>query len=392
MNKNSSFGDKQLTCEAHSQDDISRKAMSDSFASGKLKATIEDVSRLAGVSVTTVSRVVNGTYPHIAEKTRHRVNEAIKHFHYTPNRLIRSLQEGRTNVIAYTSLFPGLLNKDEVQMWTLMEIYQAARQSGYSVLLPSVLLQEDGVPRVSDLLDGRCDGVILESPRGAPVLDVLADRRFPTVVIGNRYVPQGIGTVHGDIRGGTRQAMDHLLALGHKRIAHLAGPILHWDEAQCRMETYMEALNEAGLSSDRELILPNWGTKSWAVDNNEVRESLEFWLALPDAPTAVFCSSDRLAVALIECAGELGVRVPDDLSVIGFDNMPTVGRCVLPLTTVAVAMDQLASTALEMLCGLIEKNRRNLQDQEPDTTTLSRAVPAELIVRNTTAPPSALTH
>jgi LacI family transcriptional regulator len=351
------------------------------------RANIEDVARAAGVSVATVSRVVNKNYPYIGEGTRQKVLDAIQKLHYTPNRLIRSLQAGRTKVIAYASLYPGLFRQDEVQVRTLVGVYGAAKLFGYDILLPTDPLLDNGQPRVDNLLDGRCDGVILETPKGSPVLDILAARKFPTVVLGNRYVPEGIGAVYGDIRDGTRQAIKYLLDQGHRRIAHLAGPIQLWDEAQCRLDTYLDTLKEAGFPADRDLILPSWGTETWAANQEEVERSLDTWLRLPCPPTAVFCSSDRLALALMEAAGRRGLKIPEELSIIGFDDMPTAGHCRPALTTVCIEPNALAQTAMELLDALIEKrfqtpDQRNKEITEPPV--MKKILPAKLVIREST--------
>jgi DNA-binding LacI/PurR family transcriptional regulator len=351
------------------------------------RANIEDVAKAAGVSVATVSRVVNKNYPYIGEGTREKVLEAIQKLHYTPNRLIRSLQAGRTKVIAYASLYPGLFRQDEVQVRTLVGIYGAAKLSGYDILLPTDPLLDNDQPRVENLLDGRCDGVILETPKGSPVLDILAARKFPTVVLGNRYVPAGIGTVYGDYRDGTRQAIKHFLDQGHRRIAHLAGPIQLWDEAQCRLDTYLETLKEAGIPIDRDLILPSWGTETWAANQEEVDRSLDTWLRLPCPPTAVFCSSDRLALALMEAAGHRGLKIPEDLSIIGFDDMPTASHCQPALTTVSIDQNEMARAAMELLHALIEKrfqppDSRNQEQNEP--VVIKKILPAKLVIREST--------
>jgi len=221
--------------------------------------------------------------------------------------------------------------------------------------------------------------VILETPKASPVLDTLADQGLPTVVLGNRYVPEGVGTVYGDYRDGTRQAITYLLDLGHRRIAHLAGPIQLWDEAQCRLDTYLETLKEAGISSDRELILPSWGTETWAVNQEEVDRSLDAWLRLPCPPTAVFCSSDRLALALMDSASRRNLKVPDDLSIIGFDDMPTAGHCRPALTTVSIDQNDLARAAMELLHALIEKRYQKTDSQ--NQITMKKVLPAKLVIR-----------
>lgn len=342
------------------------------IAGRKSRITIDDVARVAGVSITTVSRVVSGRYARIGKDTVQRVKAVVERLHYSPNKLIRSLQEGRSDTIAYASFYSGLRRRDEVQQQTLIEIYCAAQQAGYDVLLPTGGQEADGMPPVSHLLDGRCDGVILEAQRNAAELNILLEQKFPTVLAGSRLAPPGIGNVCGDYVDGTWQAMKYLLNMGHKRIAHLAGPVQLWDEAQCRMDTYLEMLQQSGLPSDRRLVLPNWGTESWAVDEKEVEQSLDYWLSLDQPPTAVFCASDRLAIALMRAADKRGLKIPENLSVIGFDDMPSAGCCSPGLTTVRVSVAAIASAAVAMLRRMIAG----------ETGVEKVVIPAELVKRN----------
>jgi|GEM_PF-547086 len=347
-------------------------------AGRKARITIDDVARSAGVSTTTVSRVVGGHCERIGQATVEKVKAVVERLHYSPNKLIRALQQGRSDTIAYASFYSGLRRHDEVQQQTLIEIYRAAQHAGYDVLLPTGGVDDNGMTLVNHLLDGRCDGVILEVPHHAAVLNILQEQKFPTVVAGCRQVPTGMGNVYGDYVDGTRQAMQYLLNLGHRRIAHLAGPVQRWDEAQCRMETYQEMLRQAGLPDDKRLILPNWGTESWAVDEKEVEQALVCWLALEQPPTAVFCASDRLAIALMEAARRRGLNLPADLSVVGFDDMPSARCCTPELTTVRISVAEIASAAMTML----------QQQIAGETVVTQKIIPAELVIRHSTVSPA----
>lgn len=349
------------------------------------RATIEQVAQEAGVSLATVSRVVNGTSPYISEATRRRVEDAIARLHYTPNRLIRSLQKGRSDVIAYISLDVGPMGQDEFVLTMLHEICRAACVQNHDVLVPVGSITESGLPRASTVMDGSCDGVVLSGPQTVPLLRVLAERGFPTVVLWGRRVPPGIGCVTADNSMGARMAVEHLLSLGHRRIAHLAGPIKRWECAEWRREEYANTLRDAGIAPDKALVLPRLGCDTWAVDAHAVAEALNSWMTLPSPPTAVFCASDRLAVTLIGMAGERGIRVPEDLSVVGFDDMPTARHSVPPLTTISVPLARVATTAVELLLELVAE-QQGAPTSDGDLGHV-RIVEAELVVRSSTAPP-----
>ena len=362
--------------------------MSQTSKTRSFRATISDVAKEAGVSVATVSRVANGSSPHIAPATRQMVVETIERLHYTPNRLIRSLQSGQTNVIAYAALYQGLFRRDEFEMATLAELCRAARSTTYDVLIPAGSLREGGNAGVSALLDGRCDGVILVCPQGSRVLEAVATCGFPMVVLWSREVPEGVGCVRSDTTGGARKVMSHLLELGHRRIAHLSGPVMDWDEASCIRDAYVRVINDAGIRPDPELVLPRGGSESWDPDEASVRAALESWMAMPNPPTAVFAACDRLAIRLLEVASRLGLRVPDDLSVAGYDGSPAALHCSPPLTTVSIPVGQVADAAVEMLREIIEERGQaapRTAAASADSERRMRTLPAELIVRGSTS-------
>ncbi len=353
------------------------------------KSKIKDVAEEAGVSVATVSRVVNGSCAYIAPSTRARVEKAIEQLHYAPNSLIRSLQSGRTNTIVFTSLYNLLLNRDEFELEILTELCRAMQPRGYDVLIPAGSLNSSGVIRVSSLLDGRCDGVIVECPSRTPILDALAQQGFPTVVLWNRDVPAGVGSVQVDNSRGTQEALDHLIELGHRRIAHLAGPLKNWDEAKWRKDEYVRALERAGIQYDKLLVQPSGGSETWDADVDKVLAALKTWTGLSDPPTAVFCASDRLASALVLASAQTGVKIPGDLSVIGYDDLPLAARTVPPLTSVKVPLDKVAEAAAAMLSEIIEDrlSAKRVTGTGKPTAARTQIVKPELGIRGSTGVP-----
>lgn len=350
------------------------------------KATIELVAREAGVSLATVSRVVNGTSPYISQATRLRVEEAIERLHYTPNRLVRSLQTGRSDVIAYISLEVGPLGQDEFVITMLHEVCRAASIRRYDVLVPVGSVMEGGLPSASALMDGRCDAVILSGPQTTSLAATLVKRGFPTVILWSRDVPPGAYGVAPDNSTGVRKAMEYLLSLGHRRIAHLAGPVKSWDCAQWRLDEYAATLKDAGIAIDGDLISPHRGTATWAVDVGAVSDALDAWMSMPEPPTAVFCASDRLAVTLISAAAARGIKVPDDLSVVGFDDVPMARHSTPPLTTISTPLDRIAAIAVETAVELIGRKNGPEATMEDESKRL-KIVDSELVIRLSTAPP-----
>lgn len=349
------------------------------------KATIEQVAKEAGVSLTTVSRVVNGTSPYISQATRIKVQEAIERLQYTPNRLVRSLQTGRSDVVAYISLEVGPMWQDEFVITMLHEICRAASTCQYDVLVPVGSLVDGGLPSPSALMDGRCDAAILSGPQTTTIADTLVKRGFPTVTLWNRDIPDGAYGVVQDITKGVQQAMEYLLSLGHRRIAHLAGPLRTWDCAQWRLDEYIKSLEEAGISVDNDLISPRKGTATWGVDMQDISDALDKWMSMPNPPTAVFCASDRLAVNLINNAANRGISIPEDLSVIGFDDMPIALQSTPPLTTIHVPLEKIASIAVKTAIDIVKRKNASRLDTMNEKRLI--AVESELVIRSSTSAP-----
>lgn len=355
--------------------------------SGGGKPTIAQVAKEAKVSVATVSRLVNKTPCYMSPVTRRRVEEAIERLQYTPNRLVRSLQRGRSDVIAYIGQAMGQMATDEFVVSLLNEICRAASEKHYDVLVPVGSIVENGLPTPATLMDGRCDGFIVGGHNVDALMATLADRGFPIVELWARNVPPGVGSVQQGVADGVAKAMEHLFGLGHRRIAHFAGPLNLHDTAHFRMEEYFNALRRAGIEPDEELVMPRDGSASWAVDNNEVSASLDHWIRLADQPTAVLCTSDRVAIALINIAAARGIRVPEDLSVVGFDDVSLARFSTPPLTTVSVPIDRIAAEAVSMLVRMIDARNGGEHDESPEDVPMVSVVEAELVIRESTAPP-----
>ncbi|PZR53564.1 LacI family transcriptional regulator [Xylanimonas oleitrophica] len=328
--------------------------------------TISDVARAAGVSVATVSKVVNGRYG-VAAETSQRVLEVVARLGYETSLVASSLRRRKTNVI-------GILVAEFEPFSTelLKGISGAVGGTGYELLAYSGAVSDDnrvGWERrsLSRLAGTLIDGAVIVTPTV-----VVAGAGIPVVAIDPHTGPGGPWTVDADNVGGARAAVEHLVGLGHRRIAHVRGRT-DLESARLREQGYRESLAEAGIGFDPALVRDGGYRASRTTDS--ARELL----SLPDRPTAVFAANDLSALRVIEVAHELGLRVPQDLSVVGFDDIPEASSGDQRLTTVAQPLRQMGARAAQMLLAMLDGAG----------TEEHVHMPARLIVRETTAPPPA---
>jgi LacI family transcriptional regulator len=333
------------------------------------RVTIRDVAAQAGVSVATVSKVINGRYG-VAAATNARVQEVIDQLGYEASLVAQSLRNHRTNVI-------GILVADiePFSAELLKGAAEAIRGSGFELVVYSaggLAREHDGWERryLSRLAGTLIDGAVLVTPTV-----VEARYRAPIVAVDPHTGPSDLPTIDSDNLHGGRLATEHLLELGHRRIGLLAGrPDL--ESARLREAGYRAALADAGIPVDDALVVR--GDFNPAVSRDAARSLL----TLPDRPTAVFAANDWSAFALMEVAADLGLQVPEDVSVIGFDNIPESALAHPALTTVHQPIQEMGRRAVELLVRLI--------DGDPDAAAAPTrlTLPTSLVVRRSTQPPA----
>jgi LacI family transcriptional regulator len=322
------------------------------------QTTIGDVAAAAGVSVATVSKVINDRYG-VAETTSARVRAVIDELGYTSSLVAQSLRGRRSNVI-------GILVSDiePFNAELLKGAARAIRETGYDLVVFSDCGQRDdqvgwerrSLARVSALTDG----AILVTPSSVEV-----SSSAPIVAVDHNVRSSTLPTVDSDNLRGAVIATEHLIRLGHRRIAFLAGrPDL--ESALLRERGYRDALEEAGIGYDPELVRIGWYRPETARD--AARELLQ----LDERPTAIFAANDASAIETITVARSLGFDVPADLSVVGFDNVPESALCEPPLTTIDQSIQRLGEEAVRMLLGLIE---------DPSSRPAQVVLPTSLVER-----------
>jgi len=324
--------------------------------------TIKEVARRAGVSVATVSRVYNHSH-RVREETRVRVRHTAQRLGYSPHGAARSLVTNRTHTIGV--LLPDLYGEFFSEL--IRGIDQTAQARGYHVLLSSARSQVESLEPALRSMRGRVDGLILMTPD----LDAAAAGRslpagFPVVLLNgppSDAACDSFGIANFD---GARSMVRHLASLGHRRIAIICGAEQNFDAAE-RLRGYRTALVELGLDRDPGLELP--GDFSEAAGHAAARRMLERDLR----PSAVFAANDGMAIGALSAFRDAGLRVPDDIAVAGFDDIP-MARYVEPaLSSVRVDISELGKNATDrLLDALGEPAPRTLQHQTLPTTLVVR--------------------
>jgi DNA-binding LacI/PurR family transcriptional regulator len=333
-------------------------------------ATIAEVARQAGVGIGTVSRVLNDA-PSVADETRRRVKQVIKDLDYQPSQVARNLSTGRTSTIA--AVVPFVTHPSSIER--LRGLVRVLTPRRYDMALYDVELREQRDEQLKRLsAPGRADAVVIVSlPLGNAEIRRFQSSGIPLILL-DAHHPELNSIVTDNVLGGAL-ATRHLIELGHRRIGFVGDAPVNpygFTSSADRRSGYRAALTEAGIAFDPSLVKEG-------VHDGDVAAGLTEQLLVghPDPPTAIFAASDTQALGVLDAARRLGRRVPDDLSVIGFDDIE-VARHV-GLTTVRQPLEESGSLAAEMLLGSLSRDGAG-----PSTTYLDLS----LTVRSTTSQPS----
>lgn len=333
--------------------------------------TLKEIAKATGYSVNTVSLALKRS-DRVRPETAEKILQVAREMGYVPNRVARALVSGSTRLIGI--VMTDLVNPHHAVTVQAME--QAARAAGYGVTL---FLTNDDLSeqrRVLQILEEiRVDGVILFGAHGTPVAEYefLSERGIPAVLL-NEIDSKSVDIVASDNRAGMRQAVTHLIALGHRRIAYLAGPAGRANRA--KLVGYFEALRSAGIEPDERWIIPSDDLHP-ASGYRAAAKMLE----LVPQVTAVVARVDQLALGALACFVERGLRVPQDISVVGYDNLELGAYAQPRLTSVAFAWESQAATAVEHLLQKMEAMKKGT-----GWTPRTRLLPARLVVRDSSGP------
>ena len=336
------------------------------------RATIRDIADLAGVSIATVSRVLNDR-PDVSRETRESVLQVVREHGFTTNRGARGLSSGRTGMIGLT--LP--LVADAYFGPMLSGAAEALHERDMRLVLAPTLHEHDReVSLLERLMRGTTDGAILMLPEESEEeLRTLQRQGYPFVVVDPRErPPEGIACVAAMHAAGAKQAVEHLLALGHRRIGAIAGPA-GWYATEERLLGYRAALASAGILLEPELVVYS----DWRMPRGT--EAAEQLLSLRKPPTAIFGFNDNVAIGALHAARAHGLSVPNDLSVVGFDDTAQAVIVTPQLTSVRQPLAELGRTGVSLLTRLLDGQRIDALRMELST---------KLVVRNSTSPPRQL--
>ena len=326
---------------------------------------IKDIARLANVSQSTVSKALNGR-PDIGEVTRKRITEIAKHYNFSPNAIGRGLKNQTTEnvgVIFCRDLQP--LSGNPFYSRVLEGIEAELAYNNYNLVLQLIPKNSmDNVPKM--VRERNVDGLILVGAYREWFIEQMASVQLPLVLIDPKIEFQKCNQVLIDNEQGAFVATQYLISLGHKRIGFISGDLATLS-FKSRYMGYVKALKYNGLSVDEKLLATGGVEKGY--------EQVKSLITLEDKPTAIFAANDINAIYGYKAISDLGLNVPDDISIAGFDDIELAKMCTPPLTTVRVYKEELGSIAVRRLLKILNK-----EVQEP----LTSVIPIKLIQREST--------
>jgi LacI family transcriptional regulator len=322
--------------------------MTETASGNRVRATIRDIASAAGVSIATVSRVLNDR-PDVAPETREAVMEVVRQHSFATNRSARALSGGRTGLVGMTTPMVHAAYFALVLSGASEALYE---QDMRAIVCPTLHQHEREVTLLDRLVHGTTDGAIIQLPEeSSEELKTLIDQGYPVVVVDPRLpLDEDIPCISAAHAAGARAATKHLLGLGHRRIGVITGPN-GWVATEERRNGYHAALAAAGVLPDPRLEVES----NWQIDPGE--EAAAKLLDLDSPPTAIFAFNDNAAIGALRAARKRGLRVPEDLSVVGFDDLEEAALVTPALTTVRQPLAEMGRLAVNLLLRLLDKQR-----------------------------------
>ncbi len=335
--------------------------------------TISQVAREAGVSSQTVSRVINNRQE-ITPETRQHVQDIIKRLGYQPNAIARSLSQRRSHTLGVVTSGLEYYGPSHI----LVGVEQGANQEGLSIFL-NLLHQPESEnigPIVNSLISRQVEGIIWAVPEIGNnrfwFREVMPQPPIPVIFLSTRP-RDDLNVVEIDNRNGAYMATEHLLERGYRKIGLITGPLTWWAASE-RRRGWQEALTAAGISfSADQIVEGNWSAESGERGLHELLEKF------PDVQ-AVFACNDQMALGLMQAARSLGKRIPEDLAVVGFDDIPESAFYYPPLTTIRQGLYELGHVAIQTFVRI----RKDEQSGEPATSANTIWLQPQLVIRGST--------
>lgn len=335
-----------------------------------MPATLKDIAAKLNISVSTASYAINGGPRSVPAEVKQRVLDTARELGYRPNRIARSLVAGKTMTLG---VVPVQITHDLAVVPYFQEAFNGvvneAELMEYDVLLFTRAYPDDPDRLADVLLDGRVDGLIFFAPNiDSPVLSRIRDSRFPFVVINNQ-IEGDEPCFSADNRQGIGVAVDHLVGLGHRNIAHIHGPLEMFDAVE-RHHSFLEAMVAHRLEVRKEWLLDGEFTPMGG------QAAATRLLSSSDRPTAIICANDEIATGVYRAAWELGVQIPGELSVVGFDNNASAQVLLPQLTTVRQPLEEMGAASAKAIVEMLNGGKPSHQQFQ-----------TELIVRESTTQP-----
>ena len=347
--------------------------------STRRSVTLKEVAAEAGVSMMTVSAVLRARpadkYP-VAEATRDRVLSAARKLRYFPSAVAQGMRGKRINALGVVLINPDArLQGDPYVCGVLDGVIAVANAEGQNTTLFTAGRWSGAQESLQTFCDGRTDGLIILSPSpDSDIVPALLEVGRPFVIVNGQSDDPRVSSVEIEHAARTEEMVGHLLSLGHRRIAYLPGRAAS-RSTRARHEGYRRALAAAGLSEDPALVPPGFYGIASGYDRTR---SLLMTLPADLRPTALCCGSDQIAVGALRALHEAGVRVPEQMSVTGFDDIPDAATLDPPLTTVRQPLEEMGRRAARLLLDAIEAGR---------PLGVKELLPTEIVHRRSVAPP-----
>ncbi len=326
---------------------------------------LADIAKKAGVSTMTVSRVLNNK-PHVNVETRKRILRIATELEYAPNIPARSLSTGRSKMLG---LVVGSIHS-EYLLEIIRGVSDETQAQGYNmILLTSGQNSKDELTQVTYLMGGLVEGILMVLPTEADrFMGVLCKDNLPCILIDHRSVEYALPMVKASNQAGMHEATRYLLQLGHRRIGYIKG-ILGDGTSLERFSGFCDALEEAGIPVNDELVRQG----DYESPSGE-SHGLEL-LQMEEPPTAIIASNDQMAMGVLSAAHKLSLKVPEQVSIMGFDDIPMAARTIPPLTTVHQPLYEMGRKAVMMALNTIRNGRLEVKEE---------ILPTRLVIRSST--------
>jgi LacI family transcriptional regulator len=335
-------------------------------------ANIVDVAEKANVSITTVSHVINKTR-YVSKELTDRVNKAMEELDYQPNSLASSLRSGKTKTIGL--IIPDISNQYFAEISRKVE--DNGLEHGYSVILCN---SDDDYRKERNYLDvliaKQVDGIaFISAGEYSENLEKAQSSNIPTVIVDRDIKSINSDVVMVDNCKGGYNATEYLIKLGHRKIACITGPSLTNPSAE-RIDGYKQALSNAGISINQDFIR----TGDYRFPSGE--KAMQELVSLEQPPTAVFACNDMMALGAYRAITDIGLKIPDDISIIGFDNIPFSQAVYPTLTTIQQPIQKIAKLVIDLLIEKITLKNQRIEDRSEEPEYYRIYLDTELIIRN----------